>query len=88
MSRKPAEGQVERCAGGRLDLAKVGRDLLELSAAFAPEVLQRLGAERAVDLDTGDPALRSHAIGHQPHHGTWTRADVEATHAWSKPDGG
>jgi hypothetical protein len=66
--QEPAEGQVERRAGGSLELEEIGRDLLELSATVAAEVLQRFGAERAVDLDTGDPALRSHAIGHQPHH--------------------
>ena len=52
------------------------------------EVWQRLGTERAVDLDTGDPALRPHAVGHQPHHRAWAGADVEAAHAWAKPDGG
>ena len=31
---------------------------------------------------------RPHAVGHQPHHRAWAGADVEAAHAWAKPDGG
>ena len=67
MSRSRQKVRSNGAPVGSLELEKIGRDLLELSAAFAAEALQRLGA-RAVDLDTGDAALWSHAIGHQPHH--------------------
>src|SRR5262249_33557358 len=50
--------------------------------------LAGLGAQRTVDLDAGDRALGPHAVGHQPHHRAWARADIEAAHARSKPDGG
>jgi len=54
---------------------------LERSASLRAQIGQRLGAERAVDLDTGDAALRPDPVGHQPHHGARTCAYVEATHA-------
>jgi hypothetical protein len=72
--QEPAEGEVERHAGRRLKLEKISGDLLESGATFAAEVLQRLGTERAVDLNTGDPALEPHAVGHQPHYRAWAGA--------------
>jgi hypothetical protein len=54
------------------------------------EIGERLGAERAVDLDAGDAARWSarwsHPVGHQPHHRARACANVETTHAGSKSD--
>src|SRR5262245_65245185 len=86
--QEPAEGEVERRACRLLEFEKIGCDLLELGSAFAAEILQGLGAQRTVGLDAGDRALGPHAVGHQPHHRAWARADIEAAHAHSKPDGG
>jgi hypothetical protein len=52
------------------------------------QILQGLRAKRCVDLDAGDPALRTDAVGHQPHHRARPRADIEAAHAGAEPDGG
>ena len=68
---EPAEGEIEGRAGRRVEGEQVGRDLLELGAALGAEISQRLGAECRVDLDAGDAALRSDAVGHQPHHRAW-----------------
>ncbi len=46
----------------------VGFDQVELGAALRAEIGERLGSKLAVDLDAGDAALRSDAVGHQPHH--------------------
>ena len=64
MRSKGAPGHV-------VELEHIGFDQLELSAPLRAEIGKRLGAELAIDLDAGDAALRSDAVGHQPHHRAW-----------------
>ncbi len=59
---------------------------LERGAPLGAQIGERLGAERAVDVDTGDAALRSDPVGHQPHHRARAGAHVEAAHARLEPD--
>ena len=54
--------------GHGVEREHVGFDQVELGAALRAEIGERLGCELAVDLDAGDAALRSDAVGHQPHH--------------------
>ena len=68
---EPAEGQIEGRAGRRLEGEEVGGDLLELRAALGTQISQGFRAEGRVDLDASDPALRSDAVCHQPHHRAW-----------------
>ena len=82
-----AEGEIEGRAVRRLEGEQVCRDLLELRAALATQILQRFRTKCCVDLDAGDPALRPDAVGHQPHHRARPRADIEAAHAGPEPDG-
>ena len=83
---KTAESEVERSAGHGIELEHIGFDELELGTALGAEVGERLAPQLAVDLDAGDAALLSDAIGHQPHDRTRPRAHVEAAHARPKAD--
>jgi hypothetical protein len=38
---------------------------------WAAQISQSFRAECGVDLDAGDPALRSDAVCHQPHYRAW-----------------
>jgi hypothetical protein len=68
-----------------LELEHVSADEVEPGAASGAKVAERLGAERRVDLDAGDEAVRSDPVGHQPHHRAGPSADVEAGHAGRRP---
>jgi hypothetical protein len=83
---EPAIGEVEGRALHRLDRQRIGCDDVEIGAAFAAEIGERLGAERGIDFQTRDAALRSNSVGHQPHHRARARADIEAAHAGRKSD--
>ena len=85
--QQPGEDEVEGSAGHGGAGLEVER--LEAAAVVAGlmEHLERLCAERCVDVDAGDLARRPDALGHQAHRLAGPAADVEAAVAGTEPDG-